>query len=281
MSSTMGTGTPVIEVRNISKSFGTVVALHDVSMAVAPGKVTCLLGDNGAGKSTLIKVLSGVHRPDEGTILFNGEPVEFRSPRDPLDHGIATVFQDLAMVPLMSIARNFYLGREPRRKWGPLPMWGPLKRLDLAKAAEVTRRELHNMGIDVRDTSQTVATLSGGERQSIAIARAVHFGARVLILDEPTSALGVREAAIVLRYIVLAKRRGLGVVFITHNIHHAFPIGDAFTVLSHGRSLGTFAKGEVSERELETMMAGGTEMDQLAAELTELLEADDAQLTIE
>ncbi len=253
--------TPLIEARGVHKFFGPVVALRDVSMAVYPGEVHCLLGDNGAGKSTLIKILSGVHRPSRGTMLFEGVEVVFRSPRDAIRRGVATVYQDLGMIPLMSIARNFFLGREPVRSWGPF------RRFDMRFAQEVTRAELEKIGIDVRDVHQAVGTLSGGERQAVAIARAVYFGAKVLILDEPTSALGVKEAGVVLKYIAQARAAGLGVVFITHNAHHAMAVGDRFTVLNRGASYGTFAKGEVSPGDILSMMAGGRDLEDLSAEL--------------
>jgi simple sugar transport system ATP-binding protein len=251
----------LLEVRSVSKYFGSVIALKDISMAINAGEVMCLLGDNGAGKSTLIKILSGVHRPDEGKYLVGGKEVAFASPREALDHGIATVYQDLAMVPLMSVTRNFFMGREPTVGTGPL------RRFDIHSADDIARREMAKIGIDVRDPSQAVGTLSGGERQCLAIARAAYFGAKVLILDEPTSALGVNQASIVLRNIARAKGRGLGVILITHNVHHAFPVGDRFTMLNRGRSLGTFAKGEISREEVLGMMAGGKELDQLTAEL--------------
>ena len=252
---------PLLEARSVSKYFGSVIALKDISMTVNAGEVMCLLGDNGAGKSTLIKILSGVHRPDEGKYLVGGKEVAFASPREALDHGIATVYQDLAMVPLMSVTRNFFMGREPTVGTGPL------RRFDIHSADDIARREMAKIGIDVRDPSQAVGTLSGGERQCLAIARAAYFGAKVLILDEPTSALGVNQASIVLRNIARAKARGLGVILITHNVHHAFPVGDRFTMLNRGRSLGTFAKGEISREEVLGMMAGGKELDQLTAEL--------------
>jgi simple sugar transport system ATP-binding protein len=260
--------TPLIEVQNVSKYFGQVIALQDISMSVGAGEVMCLLGDNGAGKSTLIKILAGVHQHNEGRMFVEGEEVRFVSPRDALDRGIATVYQDLAMIPLMGISRNFFLGREPTKGVGPF------KRYDVALADRVTHEELRRMGIEIRDPSQPVGTLSGGERQSVAIARAVYFGAKVLILDEPTSALGVKEAAVVLRYIAQAKERELAVLFITHNVHHAYPIGDRFTILNRGRSYGTFKKSEVSREEVVTMMAGGGEMDKLSAELEEFERSD-------
>jgi simple sugar transport system ATP-binding protein len=251
----------LLEIRDVSKTFGSVISLSGVSTTVRAGQVTCVLGDNGAGKSTLIKILSGVHQPDGGDLLLDGKPVRLGSPREALDAGIATVYQDLAMVPLMAIWRNFFLGSEPTKGWGPF------RRFDRATAIETTRRELADMGIDIRDPDQPVGTLSGGERQSVAIARAVHFGARLLILDEPTSALGVKQAGVVLRYIARARDRGLGVVFITHNPHHAYPVGDRFLLLNRGKSLGDFAKDELSLAELTRMMAGGAELEQLAHEL--------------
>ena len=257
----MTDGPPLLEVRGVTKRFGSVISLADVSTSVRAGEVTCVLGDNGAGKSTLIKILSGVHQADEGTLLLDGSPVAFGTPRDALDAGIATVYQDLAMIPLMAIWRNFFLGSEPTKGRGPF------RRFDGETAKRVTREELSRMGIDIRDPDQPVGTLSGGERQSVAIARAVHFGARVLILDEPTSALGVKQAGVVLRYIVQARDRGLGVVFITHNPHHAYPVGDRFLVLKRGRSLGDFARSQIELDELTRLMAGGAELEELTHEL--------------
>ena len=261
-------GTPLLEVDNLTKYFGTVIAIKDISMSVRAGEVMCVLGDNGAGKSTLIKTLSGVHQPSEGRYLIEGKEVRLASPRDALARGIATVYQDLAMIPLLSVWRNFFLGSEPTRGWGP---W---RRFDVDFAQRTAREELQKMGIDIRDTAQPVGTLSGGERQSVAIARAVYFGAKVLILDEPTSALGVKQAGVVLRYIVQARARGLGVIFITHNPHHAYPVGDRFTILNRGRSYGTFAKAELSRDELVQMMAGGRELEELGHELEEFAQAE-------
>jgi simple sugar transport system ATP-binding protein len=255
------TETPLIEVHDLAKRYGNVIALTGVSTDVRAGEVTCVLGDNGAGKSTFIKILSGCHQPDEGEYRVDGEPVRLESPRDALDRGIATVYQDLAMIPLMSVWRNFFLGSEPCRGRGPL------RRFDVEQAKRTTRDELAKMGIDLRDVDQPVGTLSGGERQSVAIARAVYFGARVLILDEPTSALGVKQAGVVLRYIVAARDRGLGVIFITHNPHHAYPVGDRFLILNRGRSQGCFEKAEITRDELTQQMAGGTELEALSHEL--------------
>ncbi|HLZ60613.1 MAG TPA: ATP-binding cassette domain-containing protein [Ktedonosporobacter sp.] len=269
MSTTDTQTVPMIEVQDASKYFGSVVALKDISMSVHAGEVMCLLGDNGAGKSTLIKILSGVHQPSQGRYLVEGKEVHFSSPRDALNAGIATVYQDLAMIPLMGISRNFFLGSEPRKGWGPF------KYYDATFADRVTREELAKMGIQIRDTGQPVGTLSGGERQSVAIARAVYFGAKVLILDEPTAALGVKEAGIVLRYIAQARAQNLAVIFITHNPHHAYPIGDRFTLLNRGHSYGTFAKSEISREELTSMMAGGEELEELSHELAEFARADE------
>jgi simple sugar transport system ATP-binding protein len=253
-------GTPLLEARDVSKYFGTVVALEGITMDVRAGEVLCLLGDNGAGKSTLIKTLSGVHQPTKGTLLVDGREIVFQSPRDAIDRGIATVFQDLAMIPLSGISRNFFLGREPTKGVGPFKVF------DAKTADRITKDALERIGIELRDTAQPVSTLSGGERQCVAIARAVHFGAKVLILDEPTSALGVRQSATVLRYIDQTRAAGIGVIFITHNVHHAHLIGDRFTVLERGRNTGTVTHDEVSIEELEKKMAGGKELDQLSAE---------------
>jgi simple sugar transport system ATP-binding protein len=256
----MGAPPPALEARAVSKRFDAVAALSDVTVEVPAGAVTCLLGDNGAGKSTLIKVLSGVHEPDAGQLLVDGEPVRLRSPRDALDRGIACVFQDLAMIPLMPVMRNFFVGREPTRGWGPL------RRVDWGEAARITTRELGNVGIRLRNPRQAVGTLSGGERQSVAIARAMHFGAKVLILDEPTSALGVREASLVLTLVDGARERGLAVLFITHNVTHAEAIGDRFLVLNRGRQLARFDRGEVTREELHDLMAGGPDAERLVVD---------------
>ena len=321
---------PLLEVRGLAKYYGNIIALEDISTTVEAGKVTCVLGDNGAGKSSFIKILSGVHHHDAGEVLLDGEEVQFKSPRDALDRGIATVYQDLAVVPLMSVWRNFWLGDEPRRG-----IW-PIRWVDIPKAKRVAKEELLKMGIDIRDTEQFVGTLSGGERQSVAIARAAvpgasglirvepttaprvdsavdhpdfhtfpdahsandplriearaardaehkaslerksvaiarasYRGARVLILDEPTSALGVKQSGVVLRYIVEAARRNLGVIFITHNPNHAYPVGDRFLILNRGRSLGNFAKEEISQDQLTALMAGGAELRELQHELAQ------------
>jgi simple sugar transport system ATP-binding protein len=254
----------IVEFNNISKFFGSVIALKDVTMKVKKGEIMCLLGDNGAGKSTLIKTLSGVHSPNEGEIIVEGDKKIFDSPRDALDLGIATVYQDLALVSLMSVTRNFFMGREPTKGFGIF------RTFDVDKANQIAAERMGQIGIDVRDPSQAVGTMSGGERQCLAISRAIYFGAKLLILDEPTSALGVHQASVVLKYIVKAASQGLGVILITHNVHHAYPVGNSFTVLSRGKSLGTYAKKDLSREKLLSMMAGGEELDKLEVELEEM-----------
>ena len=261
----MSEATPLIELRNVSKRFAGVEALSNVSISVPPGKVVCLLGDNGAGKSTLIKILSGFHRPTSGTILLGGEEVRFADPRDARARGIATVHQDVGTIPLMSVGRNFFLGAEPKKGRGVF------SRLDTKKANEIALQQIRRFGITrVHDGDQLVGSLSGGERQVLAIGRAMYFGARVLILDEPTSALGVKEAATVLRFTNAAKAQGVGIVFITHNAHHAMSVGDLFTVLIQGKVAASFRRGERSSTELLTLMAGGEEVEDIAGETASL-----------
>jgi simple sugar transport system ATP-binding protein len=252
----------ILQLENISKFFGTVIALNGVTLRLKQGEVHCLLGDNGAGKSTLIKTLAGVHRPDNGEYRFEGQAVRFASPKNALDAGIATVYQDLALVPMMSVARNFFMGREPIKK-----MMGVIPVMDHEKAGEIAIAKLSEMGIKVRDPHQPIGTMSGGERQCLAIARAIHFGAKVLILDEPTAALGVKQSFNVLKLIHTARNKGISVIFITHNVNHAYPIADTFTLLNRGQSMGSFAKSDVSKNQVLDMMAGGQEMKHLMAEL--------------
>ncbi len=252
---------PIIEMQDIEKHFGNIIALAGVSFDVKPGECHCLLGDNGAGKSTFIKTMSGVHKPTKGAITIDGQPMNFDSPRDAMEAGIATVFQDLAMIPLMSVTRNFFMGREP------LKGSKPFRRMDIEMMNQTTVEEMRKMGINLRGPDQAVGTLSGGERQTVAIARAVYFGARVLILDEPTSALGVRQTSNVLATIDRVRKQGVGVVFISHNVRHALAVGDRFTVLNRGKTLGTAQRGQITPEELQDLMAGGQEMAQLEGSL--------------
>ncbi len=252
---------PLLRLRDIGKNYGKIIALRDVTFDVEPGQVTCVLGDNGAGKSTLIKIISGLHQHDTGTYEVEGNEVRFHSPRQALEHGIATVYQDLAVVPLMPVWRNFFLGSEVRKGFGPLA------RLDSGFMRSTTKQQLAEMGIDLRDVDQPIGTLSGGERQCVAIARAVYFGAKVLILDEPTAALGVKQAGVVLRYVAQARERGLGVIFITHNPHHAYPVGDQFLILKRGQPMGFWTRKDITREDLAGLMAGGAEIEELEHEL--------------
>src|SRR5215813_9612718 len=254
--------TPVLELRNVDKSFGPIDVLQEVSLKVHEGEVLCLLGDNGAGKSTLIKTLAGVHKPTRGQIFMDGKEVVFDRPKDAADRGIATVHQFGGTFPLMSIGRSFFVGVEPTKRWGPF------KVLDRKKANEIAVKAVQEFGITrIDDGDRLVGGLSGGERQSLAIARAVHFGARVLILDEPTAALGVKQAAHVLRIVNEAKQRGIAVVFITHNVIHALTVGDHFAVLIKGAKAADFRKGEKTREEITDLMAGGEAMAELEAEI--------------
>lgn len=252
---------PVVELRDVGKLYGNIRALTGINLAVRPGEVSCVLGDNGAGKSTLIKIISGLHPHDSGAYEVDGRAVRFASPRQALDHGIATVYQDLAVVPLMPVWRNFFLGSEKTRG-----IW-PVRRLDIEYMKRTTDTELRKMGIDLPDVEQPIGTLSGGQRQSVAIARAVYFGARVLILDEPTAALGVKQSGVVLKYIAAARDAGLAVIFITHNPHHAYMVGDHFAVLRLGELELSATRDQVSLEDLTHHMAGGAELAALKHEL--------------
>ncbi|MFG3282183.1 ATP-binding cassette domain-containing protein [Streptomyces sp. NPDC048111] len=253
--------TPLVELDDVSKYYGNIRALEGVSLEVHAGDITCVLGDNGAGKSTLIKIIAGLHRHDAGAFRIEGEDVSLSNPREALDRGIATVYQDLAVVPLMPVWRNFFLGSEPTRGKGPF------RRLDVETMRATTRAELLRMGIDLRDVDQPIGTLSGGERQCVAIARAVHFGAKVLVLDEPTAALGVKQSGVVLKYVAAARDAGLGVVLITHNPHHAYLVGDRFVLLKRGAMTGSHLRTDITLDELTRQMAGGSELEELSHEL--------------
>src|SRR3954452_1780253 len=254
-------GTSLVEMDGVGKAYGAIRALEGVNLTVNAGEVTCVLGDNGAGKSTLIKIISGLHPHSEGTLKVDGKEVHFSSPRAALDVGIATVYQDLAVVGLMEVWRNFFLGSEIRK--GKYP-FAPL---DIGATRRIADEELQKMGIRVKDINQPIGTLSGGQRQCVAIARAVYFGARVLILDEPTAALGVKQSGVVLKYTAAARDAGLGVVFITHNPHHAYLVGDHFIILKLGRRVLDKKRSEVSLEELTTEMAGGQELAELPKEM--------------
>ena len=245
--------TPIVHMENFVKRFGTVTALDGVNFTVGQSQVMALLGDNGAGKSTLIKILTGVYRPTSGQINFEGQPVQIRSPRDARSLGIETVYQDLALVNQMNITRNFFLGRELTRRVGPFH-W-----LHVQSMNDQTRSSLRDIGIEIRRPTEKVEKLSGGERQSIAIGRALHFGAKLLILDEPTSALSVAESRKVLTYTLNAKECGLSVIFITHNVHHVYQVADAYTIIRHGKLVGTYNKGELTQDDIADLITGERE----------------------
>jgi simple sugar transport system ATP-binding protein len=253
--------TDVIRLEGVGKTFGNITALSGVSLAVPSAAVTCVLGDNGAGKSTLIKIMSGLHPHDSGKYLVDGDEVRMSSPREALDRGIATVYQDLALVSLMPVWRNFFLGSELTVGLGPL------RRLDVARMRAVTDAQLRKLGIALPDIDLPVGSLSGGQRQVVAIARAIYLGARVLILDEPTAALGVKQSGVVLRYVAAAREAGLGVVFITHNPHHAYMVGDHFVVLNLGEVELDSPRAGLSLDDLTHHMAGGAELETLRHEL--------------
>jgi simple sugar transport system ATP-binding protein len=253
---------PIIQLSNIGKNYGNINALRGVNLSVRQGEVTCILGDNGAGKSTLISIIAGLFPHDEGEYLVDGQSRRFSSPREALNLGIAAVYQTLALVPLLPVWRNFFLGSELETGSGLF------RRLDTAGMWTQARDELHRMGINLEDLEQPVGTLSGGQRQVVAIARAVHFGARVLILDEPTAALGVAQSGLVLGYIAQAARQqGIGVIFITHNPHHAYLVGDHFMVLARGEVELDTPRSQLTLENLMFHMAGGRELGALEHEI--------------
>jgi simple sugar transport system ATP-binding protein len=256
---------PYVRLEGITKRFGPFTALNGVNMDVAAGEVHALLGDNGAGKSTLIKILSGVHQPTSGKIYVDGQEVNFGSPRDASDAGIGTVYQDLAINPLMSVTRNFWMGRELFS--GPRAFG--LLRMD--EMNEIAHQEMFKIGIDISDPRQAVGTLSGGQRQTLAIARAIYFGAKLLILDEPTSALGQKQQMGVLKTIKRVRKRGdIAIIFITHNEIHSQLIADRFTFLALGEVIGAGTKDGLAHSEIRRLMAGGAEMRDLEQELSEV-----------
>jgi simple sugar transport system ATP-binding protein len=249
-------GGPLVEVRNISKSFGRIEALTRVNFTLGKAEVLGLLGDNGAGKSTLIKILTGLFPPDKGEIRWEGEKVRFHSPRDAYDIGVATVYQDLAIVDLMSIYRNVFLGREKSVSRG----WGPFRFVDRKKALLESRKAISDIGIEIRDADEAIARMSGGERQSVAIARAAYFNPKLLILDEPTSALSLRQTGRVLKSVEEARNKGISIIFITHNVYHVYPIADRFVILSHGESIAEFSKGQHTRDEVAELIVEGRPM---------------------
>jgi simple sugar transport system ATP-binding protein len=246
---------PLVEVKGIAKSFGNIKALNRVDFTLGKAEVLGLLGDNGAGKSTLIKILTGLFSPDKGEIRWEGEAVRFHSPRDAYDKGVATVYQDLAIVDLMAIYRNVFLGRENAITKG----FGPIRWIDRKKAHNEARKAIADIGITIRDPEEAIARMSGGERQSVAIARAAYFNPKLLILDEPTSALSLRQTDRVLKSVEEARNKGISIIFITHNVYHVYPIADRFVILSHGESIAEFPKGKHSRDEVAELIVIGKE----------------------
>ncbi|GAG58198.1 unnamed protein product [marine sediment metagenome] len=242
----------LVKMVGINKCFGIVEALKDVDFNVKRQEVVGLVGDNGAGKSTLIKILTGVCPPDRGEIYFEGKKENIDSPKKARDMGIETVYQNLALIDLLSISRNFFLGRELTKKFA-----GFCNFLDKKKIDEISERALKNVGIKVRDVDEEVSILSGGERQAVSIGRAIYFGAKLLVLDEPTAALSIKESHKVLDYVTSAKERGLSVIFITHNIYHVYSVAERFAILEHGEKLGDFNKDEVSAEDIIEIIRTG------------------------
>ncbi|MGR3661091.1 MAG: ATP-binding cassette domain-containing protein [Paracoccaceae bacterium] len=256
---------PLIRTKGLVKRFGPFTALNGIDLEVYKGKVLALLGDNGAGKSTLIKILSGVHQPTEGKMFIEGKEVSFKSPRDASAAGIGTVYQDLAINPLMSVTRNFFMGRELYKGVPPFGI------LEMDAMDVITHEEMSKIGIDISDPRQAVGTLSGGQRQTLAIARAIYFGAKVLILDEPTSALGQIQQMGVLKTIMRVKARGdIAIIFITHNEIHSQLVADYYTFLALGEVIGGGSKDDLEHDEIRRLMAGGAEIGDLAEELKEV-----------
>ncbi|WP_435201353.1 ATP-binding cassette domain-containing protein [Janibacter sp. GS2] len=251
---------PLVVMKDVGKSYGNVEALRGVNLEVYAGEVTCVLGDNGAGKSTLIKIMAGLHEHSAGTFEVNGVKRHLASPRAAQALGIATVYQDLALAPLMSVWRNFFMGNERRKGLF----------LDAAEMRSIADAELAKMGIHIGDLDRPVGGLSGGQKQCIAIARAIYFGAKVIILDEPTAALGVKQSGVVLKYIAKARDAGLGVVFITHNPHHAYLVGNHFAILKLGRLTLDAHRDELTVDQLTAEMAGGQELAELEHELSDV-----------
>lgn len=245
-------GQPLLEVRNLSKNFGPVQALNDLTMMVRAGEVVALAGDNGAGKTTLIKAISGVYQPSSGEILLKGKPVSFASPQEARDLGIETIYQDLALADNLTIGANIFLGREPmRRKWGFLPV------LDRAKMADAAKSTMALLDFHVSRLDAPVSNFSGGQRQAVAIGRAVYWNAQILIMDEPTAALGVPEQRKVIQLIHQLKAQGRGVIFISHNLQDIFAVADRIVVLRRGVQAGERKISETTHDEVVKLMVGG------------------------
>ena len=253
---------PVLQARNIVKRFGTVTALEGVDFELYPNEILALVGDNGAGKSTLVKILSGAYQPDAGELLMNGRHVEFKNPMDARRQGIETVYQDLALAPALDIASNLFLGREERVA-GPVGMI--FRTLDKARMRREAAEHMASLKIGLRSMRQPVETLSGGQRQGVAVARAVSWGRRVVIMDEPTAALGVKESGMVLELIRAVKARGVPVILISHNLPHVFEVADRIQVMRLGKRAGIARPREQTMDDVVAMMTGATRAELAAA----------------
>ena len=243
------TDVPVLELRGVSKSFGAVQALYQVDFHVAPGEVMALVGDNGAGKSTLIKCIAGIHPADEGTVIFDGDEVNIHGPKDAAKLGIEVVYQDLALADNLDVVQNMYLGREDT---------DGLRRLDETKMEAKAKETLASLSVTtLQSVRQTVAGLSGGQRQSVAVAKAVMWNSRVVILDEPTAALGVAQTRQVLDLVKRLGEQGLAVILISHNLHDIFEVADSITVLRLGQNVAEFKRTETNQQEVVEAITAG------------------------
>lgn len=241
---------PLVYMKGIHKWFGRVHALRGVDFKVFNSEIVGLVGDNGAGKSTLMKILIGIFPPDKGTIFIDGSEVKLRSPKDAMKYGIEMIHQDVMLAPLMSVARNIFLGREPQKLYGLVPL------LDLKKMRIESLKCLKEIGLDGINPDVVIENLSGGQRQGVAIARALYFKAKLLILDEPTNNLSVKESARVLQFVTEAKNQGISSIFITHNLHHVYSIADRIVVMSHGQIVGDLKKEETTIEEVTKLITG-------------------------
>lgn len=249
----MGKKRPLVEMKKISKSFDGFWALKSVDFKVNYDEIVALVGDNGAGKSTLIKILTGIYAPDKGEIYFEGKKRKF-SPKEVRDRGIETVHQRLGLVGPMNVMENFFLGKEITKRLGPLNI------LDKKKMNEICKNTLKDLGIRIRSPEkQQVSTLSGGEQQAVSMGRCIHFGAKLAVLDEPTASLSIKETGKVMGSIRGMKRRGLSVIFISHNLSHVWPVADRFVILDHGVKVGDFKKEKTSKEELRKLIMGKIE----------------------
>jgi simple sugar transport system ATP-binding protein len=241
----------IIETKGITKRFGGLTAVDNVSMGVKAGEVVAILGDNGAGKSTLIKVISGVHKPDEGSILLDGKPMKLESPMDALASGIETIYQDLALAENLNVSSNIFLGREKTRK-----SLGVFNVLDHEYMQKESRSVLDRLEIEIPSLKNTIRTLSGGQRQAVAISRSIYWEAKVLIMDEPTAALGIAEQKKVLALVNSLKSQGIGIIIISHQMYDVFEVADRIMVMRRGKNVATRLVSETTPDEIVGLIVG-------------------------